>query len=205
MAKSMHQINLLPGHGDTLLMQFLNWALTIGRLLIILVETLALGTFIYRFSLDMQITDLKDKIKSQRIIVSNFKSSEDKFRGLHTKLSLSKQIDASAENSPKILNDIIEMGKGYITFRNISISTRSFQIEAQASTVAPLSGFVNDLKKYPPVKSVSIDKVENKTGKVATVISINANLKQNDQSRVFAEDESQTPVSSTDINLVQDK
>ena len=70
----MHGINLMPNRGDTVLIQFLNWALTIGRLLIILVETLALGTFLYRFSLDMQIVDLKDKIKVQRAFVTAYKS-----------------------------------------------------------------------------------------------------------------------------------
>lgn len=194
MAKSMHEINLLPSRTDTTLMQFLNWALTIGRLLVILVETLALGTFLYRFSLDMQIQDLKDKIKNERLIVASFKVSEDKFRNFQTKLELSKKIDAAGENSPKMLSDIIEMGKGYITFRNISITAKAFQIEAQASTVAPLSTFVNSLKNYPPVESVSIDKVDNKTGSALIIVSINADLKQKDQPVVLGGNESQTTV-----------
>lgn len=192
MAKSMHNINLLPNRGDTLLMQFLNWALTIGRLLVILVETLALGTFLYRFSLDMQIQDLKDKIKSERLIVTSFKSEEDKFRDLQAKLDLIKKIGDVSENSPKMLSDVIEMGKGYVTFRNVSISTKVIQIEAQASAVAPLRAFIESLKKYPPVESVSIDKVENKTSSVAIIVSINMNLKQNGQSAIFGEDQSQT-------------
>lgn len=192
MAKSMHQINLLPSRGDTLLMQFLNWALTIGRLLIILVETLALGTFLYRFSLDMQIQDLKDKIKDQRNMVLAYKSQEDKFRSLQATLDLVKKIDASSEKSPKILSDIIEIGKGKITFRNVTLSTSSIQIEAVASTVAPLRSFVNDLKKYPSVESVSIDRVENKTSSVEIIISINADLKQSGQQISLEDDSSQT-------------
>ena len=38
-------INLIPDKGDTLLSQFLSWALTVGRLLIIITETLALSVF----------------------------------------------------------------------------------------------------------------------------------------------------------------
>lgn len=199
MAKSMHNINLLPSRGDTLLMQFLNWALTIGRLLVILVETLALGTFLYRFSLDMQTQDLKDKIKVQRSIVTSFKSEEDKFRDLQTKLDLIKNISAVSENNPKMLSDIIEMGKGYVTFRNVSISTKVIQIEAQASSVAPLRAFVDSLKKYPPVASVSIDKIENKISSVAIIVSINMSLKQSDQSMVLGEDQSQASVPFADI------
>lgn len=191
MAKSMHEINLLPSRDDSLLLQFLNWALTIGRLLIILVETLALGTFLYRFSLDMQIQDLKDKIKIQRSIVTSFKSAEDSFRNLQTRLSLIKKFDAAGEHSPKVLSDIIEMGKGYVTFRNIYISNSVIRIEAQAPTVVPLTAFVNSLKKYPPVAGVSIDKVENKTSSVAIVVGISAYLKESGQS-IEPEEELQT-------------
>lgn len=177
MAKSTNSINLLPGKGDTLLMQFLNWALTIGRLLIILVETLALGTFLYRFSLDWQIGDLKDKIKVQRAIVTSYKSQEDTFRDLQTRLDLLNSLDNESGNTPKILNDIIEMGKGYITFRNIYVSDSLIRIEAQAQSTPPLSAFVNSLKKYREVSGISIDKVENKTSSAEIIVGISAYLK----------------------------
>lgn len=173
----MHNINLLPKKGDSLLIQFLNWALTVGRLLIILVETLALGTFLYRFSLDWQIGDLKDKVKQERAIVESFKPQEDVFLDLQSRLSLIKKIDAKSTSSPKILNEIIEMGRGYVTFRTIYLSGQLVRIEAQSPTVAPLMAFVNLLKAYPPVSSISIDKVENKTSSAVVIVGISINLK----------------------------
>lgn len=191
----MHSINLLPGKGDTLLIQFLNWALTIGRLLIILVETLALGTFLYRFTLDWNIGDLKDKIKVQRSIVANYKSQEDNFRNLQTRLGLLKKLDAQSDEGPRILNDIIEKGKGYITFRSIYISGSLIRIEAQTTTVAPMTAFVNSLKKYPRVSSISIDKVENKTKSAELIVGISAFLKQNSQSvRTVIEQPNEMPI-----------
>ncbi len=72
-------INLLPNKGDSLLDQFLSWALNIGRLLVIITETLALSVFLFRFSLDVQIIDLHDKIKAASRVVENFKESEETF------------------------------------------------------------------------------------------------------------------------------
>ena len=177
----MHQINLLPNTGDTMLVQFLNWALTIGRLLIILVETLALSVFLYRFSLDMQTQDLKDKIKVQRAIVQSFKSQEDIFRNLQSRLALVKKYDAQSTNSPNMLSEIIDKGRGHITFRKIYISNEVIRIEAQAPTVAPLTEFVNSLKKYPPVTGINIDKVENKTSSAAIIVGISAYLTKTGQ------------------------
>ena len=188
----MHNINLLPNKGDTLLIQFLNWALTVGRLLIILVETLALGTFLYRFTLDWQIGDLKDSVKQQRAIVSSFKPQEDKFRNLQTRLDLIKKIDTASLASPKILGDIIDMGKGYVTFSNIYVSSTIIRIETKASTVAPLMAFVNSLKQYPPVSVISVDRVENKTSNAEIIVGISLELKQASQSAIVAQEQAQT-------------
>src|SRR5436309_794525 len=86
-------INLLPQGGDNFGSQFLAWALTVGRLLVIITETLALSVFIYRFSVDMQIIDLHDKIGISSQIVANFKKGEDTYRDLHQRITYAKQYD----------------------------------------------------------------------------------------------------------------
>jgi hypothetical protein len=52
MAKDQISINLLDNKGKSFTEQFLDWALAIGRLLIIVTETVALAAFLYRFSID---------------------------------------------------------------------------------------------------------------------------------------------------------
>lgn len=173
----MHSINLIPSRDDAFLMQFLNWALTIGRLLVILVETLALGTFLYRFTLDWQIVDLKDKVKNQRVIVSSFKTQEENFRNMQTRLGLIKKIDNAAEGVPELLANFLEMGKGYVTFNSIFVSDEAVRSEVRASTVANINAFVEMVKNNGQVKSVSIDKVENKTSTSEIIVAISAYLK----------------------------
>lgn len=172
MAKESHAINLLPHKGEGLVTQFLNWALTIGRLLIILTETLALGTFLYRFSLDMRIVDLHDEIKSQSIIASNFKPYEDIYRNFQDRIALAKKYDTISDVTPNVFGDVIQMGQGLITFRTILIENDSVRLDVQAPSTATVSTFVNELKKYPGVVSVSIDKVENKTSSASINVGI---------------------------------
>lgn len=177
MAKESHEINLLPRKGEGLVTQFLNWALTIGRLLIILTETLALGTFLYRFSLDMRIVDLHDEIKAQSIIASNFKPYEDIYRNFQDRIALAKKYDAISQVTPNVFGDVIEMGQGLVTFRTILIENDSVRIEVQAPSTASISTFVSKLKTYPEIVSVSIDKVENKTSSASINVGITAYLK----------------------------
>jgi len=177
MADKSTSINLLPNHGDNLLNQVIDWALTIGRLLIILTETIALGTFIYRFSLDMRIVDLHDKIKNESFIVKNFQGSEETYRNLQNRLAIAKKYDTPKAQMQIVFKDIAEMGKGRVTFHNFQVTTDEVLIDAQAPSSSTLSLFVNDLKKYPQISSININKVENKTSSALISISITANLK----------------------------
>lgn len=177
MAEIIPSINLLPKKSGGFIAQFFEWALAIGRLLIILTETLALATFLYRFSLDMRIVDLNDKIKVETLIVKNFSKSEEAFRNLQDKLALAKEYGTTSANAPILFNDIAELGRGRITFRELLVSTDSVKIEAEARSSAPLSLFVNDLKKHPAIESVTIEKVDNNTSSARIIVSINASIR----------------------------
>lgn len=177
MAEKTKSINLLPNKGEKLVDQFLSWALTIGRLLIILTETLALSVFLYRFSLDMKIIDLHDKIKHQRAIVEQFKNSESTFRDLQTRLSLAQKYDATSGMPASILSDIIEMGRGQVTFKELTVSTKTIKLDIQTSNSNALSFFINQLKKYPKITTVKIDTLENKTTNAVIRVGITAQLK----------------------------
>jgi hypothetical protein len=178
MKKDTDTINLLQNSEPDFLTQFLNWTLTIGRLLIILTETIALATFIYRFSLDMQIVDLHDAIKNRSYIVQNFQKSETAFRSLQQRLSLIKKYDDQSSKIPTIFHDITEMGRGNLTFQNIIVSTDTVKIVAQASSSNALSLFVAALKNYPAITSISIDKIENRTSNATITIGITAYLQK---------------------------
>src|SRR5690242_9941165 len=112
MAEKSPTINLLPQNNESLLNQFLDWALVIGRLLVILTEIVALGTFIYRFGLDSQNVALHDKIKTDSIIIENFKDSEATFRDIQARLAVVKQYSAVDNTITDIFTEITKLGKG---------------------------------------------------------------------------------------------
>ncbi len=181
-------INLLPHKGDSLFEQFLAWSLTIGRLLIIITETLALSVFFYRFVLDVQIIDLHDKIKAKSAIVDAFKGQEENFRNLQTRLLLAKNFDSKKDTSLSLLEDIIDLGKNKVTFRTIHMSVNSVNIEIQASSATVLNNFVKALKSNPAISGVSIDRVENSPSSGVVALGITAKLANNLQTIPISSD-----------------
>jgi hypothetical protein len=176
MANEMKSINLLPNKGEGLIGEFLSWSVTIGRLLVILTETVALCTFLYRFNLDMKIVDLHDQIKAESFIVRNFATSEANFRSLQSRLLLIKTVD-DAQNVPTIFKDIAAIGQGRITFQSLSVASDSVKIEAQTSSPKALTLFIAALRKYPEITNISVDKIENKTTSATVSVVISGTLK----------------------------
>ncbi len=174
----MNSINLIPKKDGGLLNQFLNWALTVGRLLIIITQTLALSVFIYRFTIDMKIVDLHDEIKNQSFFLKSFEDNEKKYRNLQERLSIASGEDENKSKISDIIIKIIDLGKNRVTFVNIAASGSTFTLEVQGQSSNALNTFVEDLKRIDNITAISISSVENKTSKGLINMSIIGQIKK---------------------------
>ena len=68
------------------------WALTFGRLLVIIVEIIAFSAFIYRFYLDRLINDLNDEIEGKQAIVASLNTQEELYRNTQARIALAKEL-----------------------------------------------------------------------------------------------------------------
>jgi hypothetical protein len=178
MQKNPPSINLLKKQ-TSLIDRFANWALTVGRLLVILTEIVALSAFIYRFSLDRQLIDLHSKINQEQAIVNYLKDNEKTYRNLQDRLAAATNYSALGENRFKVFSDIVSFAPRGMSFNNLSLYEDRVRIDANVDSVLSLSTFVNSLKNYSAIDSVSIDKIENKPSSAVITINITAKLKPN--------------------------
>jgi len=178
MQKNSASINLLKKQ-TSLTDRFITWALTIGRLLVILTEIVALSAFIYRFSLDRQLIDLHSKINQEQAIVNYLKDNEATYRNLQDRLAIATNYSTLGINRFKVFSDIVGFTPRGMSFNNLSLYDNRIKIEANVDSVSSLSTFVNSLKNYSAIDSVSIDKIGNKPSSAVITISITALLKPN--------------------------
>lgn len=177
MAKFSASINLLGSKNKTLDL-IVSWALTIGRVLIIVVEVVALGAFLYRFSLDNQLQDLRTKIKQEQAIVVYQKNSEDNYRNLQDRLTLISSVSKTADNNLKIFKDIVTLTPSGFTFKIFDFSGDKAQLQANVNSVDTLSNFIAKLKAYPSITSVSLDKIQNDTSTSTITVGISMVFKK---------------------------
>ena len=160
MQKNHHpSINLLGNRQGSIFEKFIDWALTIGRLVVILTEVIALSAFVYRFTLDRQLIDLHSKIKQKTAIVGYLKDREEIYRNLQDRLSVASTFSDSGEKKIKTFNDIIELSVGGMTFNELVLTENHVKIDANFQYISSLTSFVNSLKNYSAIGNVSIEKI----------------------------------------------
>ena len=171
MRKSPAPINLLVKKkttADTVL----EWALTTGRFIIILTETIALTAFAYRFVLDRQIIDLHDKIRQKQAILSFYKEDEEKFRLLHNKLATVSTLDSQAQVTPTLVDELVKLAEGKAILQNLRVTPTDAEMIAETPSIPLMNSLITGLKQHPRVIGVSVDSVENDptTGKITLTI-----------------------------------
>lgn len=169
-------INLIKDSGGSFFDRFTDWALTIGRLLVILTEIVALSSFIYRFTLDRQLIDLHSKIKQEQAVVSLLKNNEETYRNLQDRLKMVSDSYDSRDNKAGMLEDIVGFAPKGMVFNDISITEGSISVDANFAFVSSLREFVNSLKSYEGIKNVSIDRIENRLSNAQIAATIRADF-----------------------------
>lgn len=162
MPNSSSSINLIKNKQIPLFDKFMNWALTVGRLIVILTEIVALLAFVYRFSLDEKLIDLHSAIKQKQALVSLLKSDENKYRNLQDRIALASTLSEKNAKTNKVVLNIIALIPQGVRISNLTFNRDKITINANINSVASLTDFINILKDYPDIKSVSIDNIENK-------------------------------------------
>ncbi|HYK08345.1 MAG TPA: hypothetical protein VEW42_02505 [Candidatus Eisenbacteria bacterium] len=171
-------INLAKNRGEHLSDRILTFALTIGRVLVIITEAVALGAFLYRFGLDRQLVDLHDRIKQEQAIVTLLKRNESVYRNLQDRLTLEKNINDGTASDLKLFTDILKVIPSDMTLTGIALSNTNIHMEGSIPSLVSLSSLVKQLKGYPTVDRVSLDKLENKTSEGTIAISITVFMKK---------------------------
>lgn len=169
MEQKYYSINLLKNRQGDVLTKFINWALTIGRFLIILTEVIALSAFLYRFSLDRRLIDLHSKIKQEELVVKALKNNEDKYRNLQDRLALASKSLNIGTQKIKIFQDILGFAPAGLNISNLVMYENNFTINAVAQNTSILNIFTTSLKTYPKIQKLNLDSIQIKPASGLTV------------------------------------
>jgi len=178
MPNRLPSINLLRNKQGDFFSQFINWVLTIGRLVVIITELIALSAFLYRFSLDRQLIDLRSQIKQKQTIVSSQKANEAKYRNLQDRLYLASNFSSLGMERITTLKDILSLTPQGMKLSTISLTKENFSITTNVQNMSSIRFYANSLKKYPKLDTLNLDSIEKKALSNLTVVNISGTFKK---------------------------
>lgn len=176
MPNNLPSINLVKNKQIPLIDKFMNWALTIGRLIVIITEVVAVIAFVYRFSLDERLVDLHSAIKQKQNIISVLKNDENKYRNLQDRIAIAATFSAKGTKTNQTIADIVNLIPNQVRINDLILNKDRVNIDVDVVSVSSLANFIDSLKSYQGIKSINIDNIENKPS-VGLSVDISALLK----------------------------
>ncbi len=177
-------INLIRSQEPKFLDKFLKWALTGGRFLVILTETVALTMFLYRFNIDRQLIDLHDLIQQKQVIVSHLTENEKSFRNLQERLQISRTVMTQPSQEIQVFADLIRFADISVNITNVVITDKAMTIQASTNSSAAMHGFIKNVRTFPSIETISLDAIDNKTSTSSLAFSLTAKLKPESQTQL---------------------
>lgn len=130
--KKKKEINLLVKTEEHLSIstQFLDWALTYGRYIIIIIQIVVLSVFFLRFKLDRDRTDLKETVSQKRALVESITDVEDEIRRVQKRLTDIKLISANQDSYSRLINFLEKNTPVETTYTLLSFSSDQVRFTA---------------------------------------------------------------------------
>ena len=155
---------------------FINWALTVGRIIVIVTEIIAIAAFIYRFSLDAKLVSLHSAIRQNQTTISSLKNDENNYRNLQSRIALAKDFSEKGIKTSQTITDFGKLIPNQAKINSLTLNKDQINVIINVDSVSLLADFINSLKSYDGIRSISIDNIENKPS-VGLSVSITTMLK----------------------------
>lgn len=161
MPDSLHvNINLIGRSKESFKKDFFKWAISVGRIIIVGTELIALGALIYRFTIDRKIIDIHDQIKKSEIFVKSQEAKEADYRSIQARLINIEEIEEDTTNKITIMRDILAViSQGNFSSTNLTVNQNNVSLNGIAFSIFPLNNFIDELKQNESVASISLDEI----------------------------------------------
>ncbi|MBP9670325.1 PilN domain-containing protein [Candidatus Woesebacteria bacterium] len=162
-------INLLPRDEfeSSTLGIVLEWSLVFGKWAVILTQLVVMGAFLYRFTLDRTLTDLRKSIAKNVAIVKSYDQVERDFVLAQKQVSQAKIALESQDVISKVMNNIIQITPSEVWYDRITISNNTLSLTAYASSLQGFGKFLSGIQSNSLYSGVRVGKIESSATKGA--------------------------------------
>jgi len=153
-------VNLLPKDPflSTPLGKLLQWALSIGRYLVIFTELIVIVSFASRFTIDRRITDLNTTILQKQIAIESYGELEQSIRDTQKKIDAYTQIEQQ-ENVTSIFPALTAITPPDVTLSELEMRPGHLSMSGKTLSNVSLGLFINNLQVSGRFTDVTVERI----------------------------------------------
>ena len=164
------ELNLLPKEvwEKGVLGQLLTWGLSVGRYVVVFTELVVISAFLYRFSLDYRLTDLRDSIKEKLTVITGFGDLEENFRLTQKKLTTIKAVSGQ----PRVLtalDTLAQMTPADAVFTNVTVDQEEVTIEGRVASQIGLATLLSQAQSRAEFGDVVLENIKSSSNQAGDI------------------------------------
>lgn len=177
--KKQVNINLVerPDENISFSNQFLSWAFSYGRYIIIITQIIVLSVFFLRFKFDREHADLKESVSQKQAILESVKDLENEINGLQGKLSDIRKIVSIQKIPVNIIRFLQDNSPTDTSYSNINYSNNQLTFTATTNSLKSFSTLLKNIQSEDKFSEVNLEDIQRrKTGRIEFIISAKVNI-----------------------------
>lgn len=154
-------INLLPKDPfySTVIGKVLRWALSAGRYIVIFTELVVIFSFVARFTLDRQVTDLNQAIAQKKVIIESYGSLEQEVRSVQDKIVQYRQFEQETSSVETFAN-LTQVMPANINLKELTINPTYVVISGETNSQQAFNLLINNLQISDKFHNIDVNSVE---------------------------------------------
>ena len=164
-AKNKHRtqinINLIPKDPffETILGKTLRWSLSVGRYIVIFTELMVILSFVARFTLDRQLTNLNESIHQKQVAIGSYGDLEQKVRIVQAKTDQFQQIEQQT-NITDIFPELTRITPTSVQLDELTIKPDKITLSGQTLSQESLNTLITNFQLSGKFFNITVDKIE---------------------------------------------
>ncbi len=161
-AAKLGKINLLPKDSFefSVLGKILKWALTSGRVLVVLTEFVVILAFGSRFYFDKKLNDLVETIDQKQAVVDSFADIEKKIRDILSRQTIVEKYLKGNLAIANVIGQIRRVTPQNVTFNEIIIDSKGFSLAGSSGSEGGLANLLLGVSNIPNISGVSVGGID---------------------------------------------
>lgn len=151
------------------------WALSIGRYIVVFTELIVILSFLSRFKLDRDLTDLNEAIARQKAIILSYGDLEDNVRYAQERLELVR-LQESSIPPQEVLDMFSQILPADIRLEQMNMDGQTVKLAAIALSPQSFARFINNLSRHDLINNVTLGGVSSQDEGLTILFELTAEL-----------------------------